>query len=271
MSIRPNPAKHWFFTFNNYKREDLVPIEAIFKEKCARYIFQEETGESGTEHLQGYIELKFKNRPLTIFPDFPKIHWEKCKDRTKAKTRAIEYCCKPETRTGDIYTYNIEIPEELRVITNLYPWQQQIVDSLKLQPDDATIRWYWEPVGGIGKTALYKYICVHHNALICSGRAVDMKHMIAQFIENKGCPPKIVIFNVPRAAENKIDYIGMEEIKDGIFASTKYETSMVVMNSPHVLVFANFPPEKRMLSARRWDIWRLDEKNEGLDTIEDSE
>lgn len=32
----------------------------------------------------------------------------------------------------------------------------------------------------------------------------------------------------------------VEEIKNGIFASTKYECGMHKMNRPHVIVFANF-------------------------------
>ena len=86
-----NPAKHWCFTFNNYSADDLTQFCAI----CAssnpvikRYVFQEETGESGTPHLQGYIEFADRKRPMSVFKFTKKIHWEVC----RSPTDAIAYC-----------------------------------------------------------------------------------------------------------------------------------------------------------------------------------
>ena len=39
-----------------------------------------------------------------------------------------------------------------------------------------------------------------------------------------------------------ISWSGLEDVKNGCFASTKYECEMVIMNSPHLLWFADFEP-----------------------------
>ena len=146
----PSPAKHWCFTFNNYKD---LPSFVDFCSTCSKidsYIFQEETGESGTPHLQGYLKFEPKQRPMTIFKLYPTIHWEKC----RSPADAIKYCTKSDTRTGNIYNKKIPIPKPLKLIKNLYEWQTKIIDIIKTEPDDRTIHWIWETKGNRGKSAL---------------------------------------------------------------------------------------------------------------------
>ena len=57
-----NARMHWFFTFNNYNSEDINILRKVFNELCYMYAFQEETGESGTHHLQGIISMKKRAR-----------------------------------------------------------------------------------------------------------------------------------------------------------------------------------------------------------------
>ncbi|GAC77771.1 replication protein [uncultured marine virus] len=62
-----SPSKHWVFTCNNYTKEN---IELICNDSSIkRYSFQEEVGDSGTPHLQGYLEFITKRRPLNQFKD----------------------------------------------------------------------------------------------------------------------------------------------------------------------------------------------------------
>ena len=51
--------------------------------------------------------------------------------------------------------------------------------------------------------------------------------------------------------------VSIEEIKNGCFASSKYESKMVIMNSPHILCFANELPDTQKLSRDRWNLHDL--------------
>ena len=135
--IQISPSKQWCFTYNNYKVEDISSIVSIFKDNHCKYVFQEETGESGTKHLQGSVMFNNKVRPMGILKMFKGIHWEKTKD-LKA---SIQYCCKEESRTGQIFA-NIPLPKKLRLIEILFSWQEQIIRGIEEIPDDREIYWF---------------------------------------------------------------------------------------------------------------------------------
>ena len=92
---------------------------------------------------------------------------------------------------------------------------------------------------------------------MCSGKSADMKYMIIKYYEKHTKYPETVIFDVPRSIKDYLSYAGIEEIKNGCFASSKYECDMVIMNTPHVIIFANELPEVDKLSRDRWRIHNL--------------
>lgn len=239
-------AKHWCFTYNNYTEDEIRSIDLQLREKCKKFVFQEEKGESGTPHLQGYLELTKKQRWNTILPELKKIHWEICRDINCA----IDYCQKDDTRVGKIYKWGF--PKPLKIITELKPWQKEIDDLLKTEPDDRKIYWYYDTVGNIGKSAFTKYCFVKYNSLfIDEGKKSDIMNMVFNYIE-KNEELKSVIIDVPRDNGNLISYKSIESIKNGLIANTKYETGAVAFNTPHVIVFANCPPDYSRFSSDRW-------------------
>jgi len=54
-------ARHWVFTLNNYTDGDLVSLRALATD-CTYLVFGRETGESGTPHLQGYVDFGTSKR-----------------------------------------------------------------------------------------------------------------------------------------------------------------------------------------------------------------
>jgi hypothetical protein len=73
---------------------------------------------------------------------------------------------------------------------------------------------------------------------------------------NNGVAPKIVFIDLPRSVStlwNKsfLDFAGVEEVKNGCFFSTKYESKQVLFNPPHVMIFANNYPNLDMLTRDR--------------------
>lgn len=239
---------YWFFTYNNYKVEQIEQIEQVFRHECKWYIFQEETGNEGTNHLQGTICLKTKQRLTQLKHIEPAIHWEP----TKSVKASIEYCTKYETRSGKIYTHGIDIPKPINVIEP-YGWQLEILDIIKQEPDDRTIHWFWEPDGRVGKTQLCKYLVVKHNALMLTGKSNDMYHMLAQNPDKR----TLIIVDVPRSVQDYINYGAIEQIKNGLVFSGKYEGHQLVFNCPHVIVFSNQEPNMSMMSFDRWNIRQI--------------
>jgi len=245
-----SPAKHWVFTLNNHTIENINEI--INCSSIKRLSSQEEIGESGTPHLQGYIEFVTKKRPKSIFTNF-NAHWEKC----KSIKDAIAYTQKEDTRSGKQYLKNIRKIRPIKCLNlaQLYPWQKKIVDLCSTEPDDRTIHWLWETKGNVGKSALVRYLCINVGALLVSGKAADIKYQIANAKE----VPEIIIWDIPRTAQNYVNYCALEEVKNGCFASNKYESKMCIINSPHVICFANFEPELENMSVDRWNIVDLGE------------
>ncbi|AXH73901.1 MAG: putative viral replication protein [Cressdnaviricota sp.] len=249
-----SPAKHWVFTLNNYKKQDILLLNN--NSSIKRLSMQEEVGESGTPHLQGYIEFYLKKRPKGVFKSF-NAHWEKCRN-VKA---AIVYTQKLDTRAGKIYLKGVRLHRPLKIYEPKYRWQKEIDNFVDTEPDDRTIHWIWSAKAGMGKTQLCKYLCARKQALLVSGAPGDMKYQIASAAH----VPDIILMNLPKGCGPPC-LKTLESIKDGLFGSPKYESSMVIMNSPHVFVFGNF--EIKFGEDEDYDYdsrWRVC-KVEGADT-----
>lgn len=173
-----------------------------------------------------------------------RIHWEKCRGTV---TDNIKYC----TKEGDYVLNKIVLPKAIKVCTP-YGWQLEVLDIIKNEPDNRKIFWYWSVEGGVGKSELCKYLCVNHGAIICSGDAKDIKYMVVKYHEKHETYPEIVVLDIPKYKGNGVSYVGIEEIKNGCFASSKYECDMVVMNAPHIFCFANEGPQMNAMSKDRW-------------------
>lgn len=249
-----SPSKYWCWTLNNFKEEHVN----VILEKSDNCVFQEEIGESGTHHLQGYSEWKCKVRPISRIM-IREIHWEK---RKGSRDQAIDYCTDRRKRmeNGRVWCKNINIPKPLIDPLEgkvLYDFQEEIEIMVKEIPHDRHIYWYWEGDGGKGKTSFVKHMCIKDKSIIMvSGKAADIKCAISKMVENKN-PPTIVFFHYTRDNEEYISYEAIEAIKDAIFFNGKYESAMTIYNIPHVICFANFSPNIEKMSYDRWVIKKI--------------
>lgn len=241
------PAIRWCFTLNNYTIEDCSSIVLTIRDKCKKAIVGKEVGESGTPHLQGYFELKKKGRPLGMF-GINRIHFEKSRGDAESND---DYCGKD----GEVIL-RFGFPRPIKIIEKLYDWQKKIEDIVLGEVDDRKIYWFWESKGNIGKSAFVKYMIVKHGVLFCSGgKYTDIMNLVFNNdMDNCNC----VMFDIPRANMGHISYASLESIKNGMVCNTKYETGVKIFNSPHIVIFANFPPEDlEQLSSDRWRISEL--------------
>ena len=229
--IRQSVSKYWCFTHNNYSQDDLSKCLNIFKDKSCSYIVGEEVGESGTPHLQGYIESKKAIRPIEYFNLSKTIHWEKRKGKREDN---LTYCSKDNkyhTNFDKKYFPSVYRGEDLP--KTLFKWQSDLLSSLDVSPNDRDIYWIH---GGYnkGKSKMCKYLCYHKDAALVYGCSRD-----ALFSVNEN--DKIICINVPK--KGRVDYTLLEQLKDGMFYATKYEGRRCLMNPPQVLVFSNIHPD----------------------------
>ena len=142
--------------------------------------------------------------------------------------------------------------------SHMYPWQKEVTNLVTSNKpaDNRYIYWIHEPVGNTGKTYLAKYLHYFHGAIVTGGKSADIKYAIARWQQLANSYPVIIIVNLARSKTmTQSGYTTLEEVKDALFFSGKYQSGMVASPyPPHLLVFANKPPDTSMMSQDRWII-----------------
>lgn len=125
-------------------------------------------------------------------------------------------------------------------------WQTELVGDLQAVADSRKIIWFIDTIGNSGKS----YFATHYNSktsyYVTGGKAADIFYGYKY--------EEVVFFDLARMKQEYVQYDVMESFKNGQFYSTKYESKNVKFNTPHVVVFSNFEPDRAMLSHDRWDI-----------------
>lgn len=131
------------------------------------------------------------------------------------------------------------------------PWQQIVLDMVAQEPHDRQVLWIYDPAGGQGKSHLAKHLVDAHGAFYSNGgKATDIMHAYNG--------ERIVIFDYVRDSQEYVGYGPIEQLKNGICFSPKYESGMKRYDVPHVMIFANFMPDQTKMSADRWVIVELE-------------
>lgn len=248
-----SPCIKWSFTWNNYSEDDLSKLSSIVPDYCRFAIVGHEVGESGTPHLQGYLEFRSKRRPKSVFTWTNSIHWEKAKGTREDNVR---YCSKD----GNLKIQH-GMPAKPKTISldMMKGWQLEVLDQIKQEPDDRTIHWLWEPNGGVGKTSFLKYLVVHEDFTVLGGKAADCRNGVVEYAKaHNGQVPKRIGINVPRSFDPEYcSYEAFENLKDMLFYSGKYEGGMICGDCPHLYIFANFQPDIMKISEDRWIVSQI--------------
>lgn len=166
-------------------------------------------------------------------------------------------------------TTKAELKEELATAV-LRDWQEDVVHIVDQRPDNREVHWIWDSVGAKGKSFMAKYLSVMKDALILEpGKKADLTYIFATHLsETSKLDKPIVIFDLSRTVapqENSdgsgqktgpldVIYSLIEGMKNGYMISTKYKSQKIYFKVPHVIVFANFEPDRTKLSEDRWVI-----------------
>lgn len=131
----------------------------------------------------------------------------------------------------------------------LKPWQERLRDIVLEPPCPRKVYWLFDLVGNSGKSWMARYLVARHSAIIFThGKLVDLVHAYES--------QPVVIVDLARTQAEKIDHVYMliESLKNGVMFSSKYDSQTKIFKPPHVIVFANFEPERPKLSDDRWFI-----------------
>lgn len=247
----------WILVINNWSDEEWQETLNIFK-TAVDYVLAKEVGTQGTRHLQCCVKWKNPRSFSGMKKAFPRAHIEVCKN-WKA---SVQYCKKD----GDYSCGHVETDhkdEYTRYMVQKYkdtvwkPWQQNIIEIINSEPDERTVYWFWEPEGNIGKSYLCKYLDWKYDAIIANGKQADVFNQYRMHLEEVKTQPKIAIIDIPRSHQEYVCYSTMEKIKDGLVYSGKYEGMKLRLIPHHLIVLANFEPDKSKLSSDRWQIVNL--------------
>ena len=278
---------YWFLTWNNYPKDYLEIIKLAFegKEWFSHGVFQQERGENGTPHIQGVFFLKDKRRPTAFkFGKLKPIFLKEDEDddkcciinveelskkegyvgvpwwkpvRSSAK-RVIEYCTKEDTRDGETTRIG-KWPRVLDLVTPDRPFQIYIINEIiNKRADNRLIYWFYSENGEMGKSQFCKWICEKYDHIfIDEGKKADLMCCVMADPELLKVDNLVVLIDVPRQNGNKVSYKSLESIKNGLIFSPKYESRSARFNSPHIIVFANEPPDIDTMSIDRWRIYEI--------------
>lgn len=255
-------CRQWLFTLNNYSDKELATIDTEIQRYS--YIYGFEIGEQNTPHLQGFIKAKNPIKFSTLKKMMPRAHLEKAVNTTMAN---VKYCMKDGNfKTNiDVSQYETRVEKILKAEYNNITWknwQNNILSLIKSKPDNRKIHWYYDYTGNIGKSYLFKYICLtNNNIIIADGKKDNIFNQINTLLTNNK-EPEIILLDVPRTNEDYFNYGAIEQIKNGCIYSGKYEGGVCLFKIPHIIIFANFEPDLNKWSEDRYDITHLTVSNE---------
>ena len=247
-----SPSKRWCFTLNNYTKEECSSIVPILREQCKKYMVSKEVGEEcGTPHLQGFLEFKKKQRPMSAFSFTNRIIWEKCGGNDDQQVVYISGVNKFQL-SDVIWSHGMPVAPITIRREEFYPWQEELakVFEVPCKWNCRTIYWRYGSIN-IGKTQFARWLCVHMNAVVIGGAN---KHILAQ-VQNQPAPIYIILLSY---GDDKVSYRAVEQIKDGLF-STAFgcdNNKMEIRNAPHLLIIGNEPPDTndRHFHPTKWNV-----------------
>lgn len=259
--LRKKSARAWCFTLNNYTEDEWRQCIEVFESRNYDYIIgKEECPTTGTKHLQGYFRTKKSAIRFSTAKNINKrMHLESARGTIEEN---YKYCSKDNNYTTNITMKKTNREKVMEKYNGVIwkDWQQEIIDIVESEPDDRTIHWYWEEQGNVGKTFLIKYLVLKYNAIVCEGKTTDVFNQINTVLKESEdkADIRLVVCNVPRTMSDYINYRALEECKDGLMYSGKYEGGVCVFPSPHVIVMANVICDRGKMSDDRWHIKKIE-------------
>lgn len=143
-------------------------------------------------------------------------------------------------------------PKLIAADADLREWQANLKECLLAPPpDDRSILFFVDDEGGKGKSWFQRYMISNYGdsvQILSVAKRDDIAHAID--------PSKsIFMFNVPRGGMEFFNYHIIEQLKDRLVFSPKYNSAMKMLNcNPHIVVFCNESPDETKMTPDRYII-----------------
>lgn len=283
MNVR---SRHFAFTCNNYTDWDQEYIASLDYKHA---VIGREVGENGTPHLQGHISFKEKKSLAAVIKLLEGCHVSVARNAAAS----IEYCKKDEdfsefgsagvgsgTRTDllsalddakagmplrelrathpsvmcryshFVAEYRADYIKPALPDIQLHDWQVHLDTALRTAPDRRTIHLVIDPIGGAGKSTFCCWLINNLPSvqLFGGGKGADLAYACQE--------PVVALFDFARSQDEYRPWGMVEQIKNGVVFSSKYNSSTKYFNPPHVVVFTNSDIEPGKLSEDRLNrVW----------------
>lgn len=250
-------SRGWCFTVNNYTEEEYDELKTQLTQQAHRFIMGLEHLEVGTPHIQGYAWFKSARTLKQMKIINGRAHFEKAKGKP---SQNYEYCSKEGkiVEQGFDYLHKVDPNIERRdKAMKRYEgvvwkdWQAKLLTDVSDAPNDRTVIWVVDRVGGQGKSFLAKYIYLTHTTIIADGKKDNVFNQLKTKLD-AGLEPHVVLLDIPRCGKGYMNYGVIEQLKNGLVYSGKYEGGDCIFEPPHVIVFANFDPDYSQFTDDRW-------------------
>jgi len=125
--------------------------------------------------------------------------------------------------------------------SNMFGTQKRMWTIVKENENDSRkIIWFYDEIGNTGKSQLTEWICKYHWGMPGDGKGQDIMYAWDDAY-------KYVIFDLVRKKEEFVSYATMERMRNGLFFSGKYHSTIKAGNIV-IVVFANYLPDPEAFS-----------------------
>jgi hypothetical protein len=135
----------------------------------------------------------------------------------------------------------------------LREWQRDLDGRISSPPDDRKVWFVIDPGGNKGKSWLVRYWFSTRDDIqrLSIGKRDDLAYAI-------DVTKKIFVFDIPRGSMDMLQYSILEQLKDRMIFSAKYQsTCKVIAHKVHVIVFCNEEPDMNKMSRDRYKFLRI--------------
>lgn len=285
-------ARNWIFTVNNYTDADIAIFNQLVPDTAKYVVYGKEVGESGTPHLQGYVQFKAQLRLASCKKVHPTCYWDAARGTPEEN---LEYCSKQgdhyefgtavkKAQRSDIDAFKeavssgennmITLREEHSMICAKYPGfvRQYLSDHRPLPAVKTHPLYSWQS----GLIALLRlepndreiifvvdttgnsgksWFCDYYSRVCYDDAQILEMGKKADVALTINPDMRVYFFDLTREHVEHMNYSLLESLKNARLFSPKYESHMVFLSRvPHVVVMMNQEPDMSKLSYDRYKI-----------------